>query len=983
MNRSQRSLLLVCMTLFLIGISTPKASAQAACYAAWNAATAYNGGQTASYSNVNYTANWWTQGNNPSTNNGVTGSGEPWTSNGACSSGATCSASPAAPSGLAASGTTSTGTTLSWTGVTAPSNCSISGYTILKNGAAVGTAAGTSFSVTGLTASTTYSFSVEATDSFGTSGASTPPVSVTTPAASCSAAPSAPTGLASSAITSSGVTLNWGAVTPPANCTISSYSVLKNGVSIGTASSTSFTVSGLSASTAYSFTVEATDANGTSGASTAVSVTTLSGGGSACAAAWSATTAYSQGMEASVSGVNYVANWWTQGNNPSSNSGPTGSGEPWTSVGACSSCATVPSVPTGLAASGTTSTTTALSWGAVTPPASCTISNYTVLQNGASVGTASSNSFSVAGLSPSTTYSFAVKANDAAGSSASSTPPVSVTTKAAPVCTAISSVPTGLAASDTSSTGTTLSWTAVTPPTNCTITSYTILRNGTSIGTATGTTFTVTGLTASTTYSFAVEATDGDGSSAASSPAVSVTTTNTPTNMFLGGWFEEWGTYYANSNVADLQNSGVVNSLTHVIYAFAKPVMNSSGSGATCQLADTYADYQKAVPLLTGAPALPTGLAGNFGGLWQLKQLHPNLKIWISIGGWNPPTYNQAFEAASSSAANQQAFVNSCISMFIQGEIASGLTVPNLFDGIEIDWEFPNASDTANFTALMTEFRTQLTALTSTTGTTYQLAADLSAGKSTPGAPVDSGNDGGYDTIDIAGLSAQLDYLNVDGYNYAGDFSSATNDASPLYDEPADPLYNTCATEGSNYIDCTVQYYLAHGATPSKYTMGFPLYGVGWTGGLTSANSGMYQTATGEIDGAGQMTTNGTIPVPLTSGTGVCSTGENQSSPAAGCDPLLTDGMATYGTITNLLSQNPGFAVSYDSTRCAARIFDPATSGTFADWALSYDDPTSVACKVSYIQAQGLGGGYVWALKDDTTSGTLTKAIAAGLGINP
>ena len=85
MNRSQRSFLLVCLTLFLIGISTPKVSAQTACYAAWNAATAYSAGQTASYSNVNYTANWWTQGNNPSTNSGVTGSGEPWTSNGACS----------------------------------------------------------------------------------------------------------------------------------------------------------------------------------------------------------------------------------------------------------------------------------------------------------------------------------------------------------------------------------------------------------------------------------------------------------------------------------------------------------------------------------------------------------------------------------------------------------------------------------------------------------------------------------------------------------------------------------------------------------------------------------------------------------------------------------------------------------------------------------------------------------------------------------
>jgi hypothetical protein len=52
MNRSQRSLLLVCLTLLFIGIRPPKASAQAACSAAWNATTAYNGGQTASYSNL-------------------------------------------------------------------------------------------------------------------------------------------------------------------------------------------------------------------------------------------------------------------------------------------------------------------------------------------------------------------------------------------------------------------------------------------------------------------------------------------------------------------------------------------------------------------------------------------------------------------------------------------------------------------------------------------------------------------------------------------------------------------------------------------------------------------------------------------------------------------------------------------------------------------------------------------------------------------
>ena len=55
----------------------------ASCATAWNAATAYTGGQTASLNSTNYTANWWTQGQSPATNSGASGSGQPWTSNGA------------------------------------------------------------------------------------------------------------------------------------------------------------------------------------------------------------------------------------------------------------------------------------------------------------------------------------------------------------------------------------------------------------------------------------------------------------------------------------------------------------------------------------------------------------------------------------------------------------------------------------------------------------------------------------------------------------------------------------------------------------------------------------------------------------------------------------------------------------------------------------------------------------------------------------
>jgi hypothetical protein len=65
--------------------ASAKASAPA-CAAAWSATAIYVGGNSASYSNVNYTANWWTQGNNPSTDNGGSGSGKPWTSTGACGS---------------------------------------------------------------------------------------------------------------------------------------------------------------------------------------------------------------------------------------------------------------------------------------------------------------------------------------------------------------------------------------------------------------------------------------------------------------------------------------------------------------------------------------------------------------------------------------------------------------------------------------------------------------------------------------------------------------------------------------------------------------------------------------------------------------------------------------------------------------------------------------------------------------------------------
>jgi chitodextrinase len=64
--------------------AAPAVAATPACASAWSAGTAYTGGNTVSENGTNYTANWWTQGDDPATHSGATGSGQPWTSTGAC-----------------------------------------------------------------------------------------------------------------------------------------------------------------------------------------------------------------------------------------------------------------------------------------------------------------------------------------------------------------------------------------------------------------------------------------------------------------------------------------------------------------------------------------------------------------------------------------------------------------------------------------------------------------------------------------------------------------------------------------------------------------------------------------------------------------------------------------------------------------------------------------------------------------------------------
>jgi chitodextrinase len=181
---------------------------------------------------------------------------------------------------------------------------------------------------------------------------------------------------------------------------------------------------------------------------------------------------------------------------------------------------TAPSAPTSLAASGTTQTTTSLSWTASTD--NVAVTGYDVYQNGVFKANTASTSYGVTGLTASTAYSFYVIARDAAGNSSAASNTANVTTLAPAPDTIAPSAPTNLAASGTTSTATNLSWTASTD--NVGVTGYDVYQNGVFRANTASTSYVATGLTAATAYSFYVVARDAAGNSSAASNTVNVTT---------------------------------------------------------------------------------------------------------------------------------------------------------------------------------------------------------------------------------------------------------------------------------------------------------------------------------------------------------------------------------------------------------------------------------------------------------------------------
>ncbi|MFF5010124.1 glycosyl hydrolase family 18 protein [Streptomyces phaeochromogenes] len=376
-------------------------------------------------------------------------------------------------------------------------------------------------------------------------------------------------------------------------------------------------------------------------------------------------------------------------------------------------------------------------------------------------------------------------------------------------------------ASDITNTSVKLSWSAATDDKG--IKNYDVLRDGTKVATVTTTSYTNTGLTAGTDYSYTVQARDTADQTGPASGAVAVRTTGGTTEPPTGdkvklGYFTEWGVYGRNYHVKNLVTSGSASKITHINYAFGNV------KDGKCVVDDTYAAYDKAYTAdqsVSGtADTWDQPLRGNFNQLRQLKAKYPHIKVLYSFGGW---TYSGGFTQA---AANPAAFAASCKAVVEDPRWA------DVFDGIDIDWEYPNACGLTCDTSGFSSFKTLSQALRTEFGSNYLVTAAITA---------DGSSGGKIDAADYGGASASLDWYNVMTYDYFGAFDADGPTA------PHSPLtsYAGIPAAGFNSADAIAKL-KSKGVPAKKLLLGIGFYGRGWTGVTQSTPGG---SATGAAPG--------------------------------------------------------------------------------------------------------------------------------------
>jgi chitinase len=430
-----------------------------------------------------------------------------------------------------------------------------------------------------------------------------------------------------------------------------------------------------------------------------------------------------------------------------------------------------------------------------------------------------------------------------------------------------------------------------------------------------------------------------------------------PAAPVRSAFFANWDRYARGYFV----NQIPARKLNNIDYAFAFP----SASGG-CVLSDQWSDFEaptwsgdQSVDGIADDPSNPDQhVFGNFNQLLKLKAAHPNLRIEISIGGWTGSKY---FSDVAASTASRKAFVQSCIDLFIRGNLphdpvniwppqsgGQGV-IAGLFDGINVDWEYPgidpgngadfSPNDVKNATKLLQEFRDQLDRVGRENGKQYLLTVAVAGGN--------IHSTGSWDLDKVAKI---VDWIDLMAFDFHGNWDPITDFNSPLGLDPLEPPVGGGAIQWTWNTLGSVEYFLANGVPRDKLVVGIPFYGKEYVG-VGPARNGLYQPHAA-APGNDSPTYHDLVDTGLAD---------------ANLTPIGPPAVTASGIGIN------GFTRYVDSLAGAPWLYNPTLNGgTF----ISYVDPHAVADRARLVRQDKLRGLWAWEISNDDDAGDLTAAMA-------
>jgi len=442
---------------------------------------------------------------------------------------------PSAPTNLASPSKTSTSVSLTWTAAT--DNVGVNGYQIFNGTTQVATSTTTSATVSGLTPSTAYSFTVKAQDSDGNLSTASNAVSVTTSAAgpiAINVGGDTTGSFVADAYFSGGTTYsNTATVTAPSDVPAAIFNSERYGPF-------TYTLTGYAPGSAWNVTLYFAETYLTAAGQRAFNVS-INGAQVLTAfdiytAAGGANIGVAKTLAATADGSGQITIGFATGGveNPKVNAISITQG-----VFIDTQAPSTPGTPTATSV-GTTSLT--LSWSGSTDNVG--VSGYDVYNGTTVAASSTTTSASLSSLQPNTSYTFTVKAKDAAGNVSAASGAVTVRTLTPPD-TLPPSAPSGLSAPSVGTTSVALSWNPSTD--NVGVTVYDVYLGSSLAVSSASPSASISGLSPGTTYTFAVRARDAAGNVSQASSALSVTTVPTtditppsaPANLI---WASDGGT---------------------------------------------------------------------------------------------------------------------------------------------------------------------------------------------------------------------------------------------------------------------------------------------------------------------------------------------------------------------------------------------------------------------------------------------------------